>query len=122
MILTAFRRPGGAVASPQDVSKAVAFNKRFPGISDDDWTYLLNRLHCMALGESIEERRRKRDWPRAKFQDGWRRARGAIVDGLNLPREANTAALLAGSDAEDRLERQGRIVVDVARGGYRLTS
>ena len=81
---------------------------RFPQLDAAGWRFLLAWAECRAARESIEERRRRRGWTAWEFQQGWRRAADTIADCLNRER-VNTASLLAGEAAEERLEAIGRI-------------
>ena len=117
----AFRlRPGAMIATPGEVESLLNWRRRFLPADAEGWSYLVARAQCHAEGTRVAERRRAMGWSRDKFERGWRRAAQAIADGLNVER-INRAALTAGEEAEERLERTGKIRIVVSQPRY-LTS
>lgn len=112
-LLAAFRmRPGRAVPTPSEVERALNWRRRFLERDRRAWVYFVEWGRCQVEGSSIEAHRRERGWSAKAFQNGWRRAADTIAHGLNTER-VNTAGLISGDQAEERLERSGRITVTV---------
>lgn len=108
-LVAAFQRPRGAYnATPGEVEAQLNWRARFPGLDRGSWRFLLAWGECTAGRLSIEERRREMGWSSWEFQQGWRRAADTIATGLSVEK-VNTALLLAGEAAEERLEARGTI-------------